>query len=136
MALFKRTAGRKKGDGKNTPESLDWKEKNRVLIETIHAGDIEGALLLGQEMVDYVDRVHRKDAKEKATTYNNMGMVFMMNRDYELADECFRDALAMRKRLFGADHNEVGVVLLNLAELYRRQASEILTANKVETFTR
>lgn len=132
MALFKRTSAREQADRK----VFDWKEKNRALIDTINSGDIAAALELGQKLVEHVDRVYRKDAKEKATTYNNMGMVFMMNRDYDLADECFHDALAMRKRLFGSDHNEVGVVLLNLAELYRRQASEILTTNKVETFTR
>ncbi|NOY67928.1 MAG: tetratricopeptide repeat protein [Deltaproteobacteria bacterium] len=126
MAFFKRK--------KNLPESaeLDWKEKNAALIEAINKADIETALALGQEMVDYVDRTMRRDNPKKATTYNNMGMVFMMNGDYELADECFRDALAMRKRIFGKDHNEIAVILLNMAELYRRQATGIMSQNRVE----
>jgi len=127
MAFFKRKAGEP-----DNPD-FDWKEKNAALIAAINGSDIETALALGQELVEYADRTFRKDTPQKATTYNNMGMVFMMSGDYELADECFRDALAMRKRIFGKDHNEVAVILLNMAELYRLQAREIMGKNRVET---
>ena len=126
MVFFKRKKGGQE------PADLDWKEKNAALIAAINKADIDSALSLGQEMVDYVDRAMRRDNPKKATTYNNMGMVFMMSGDYELADECFRDALAMRKRIFGKDHNEVAVIFLNMAELYRRQATEIMGKNRVE----
>lgn len=125
MALFPKTVSGKK--------ELHWEENNRKLIELIHSGDLAQAVIVGQQLVDDVDRVYRKDAKEKATTYNNMGMAFMLSGDYELAEQCFREALAMRIRLFGEQNNEVAVIMLNMAELYNRNAREIMAANRVST---
>lgn len=39
----------------------------------------------------------------------------------------------MRKRIFGENHNEVAVILLNLVQLYKVQAQEIMAVNWVET---
>jgi|GEM_PF-1856815 len=133
MAFFKRKSKNSKKEYAGSAPDFEWKEKNSELIAAINKPDLDKALALGQELVEYVDRVFRKDNPQKATTYNNMGMVFMMKGDYELAEECFRDALAMRKRIFGKDHNEVAVILLNMAELYRIQAREIMGKNRVET---
>jgi tetratricopeptide (TPR) repeat protein len=113
--------------------AYNWQEKNRQLVALINDRQLEEAIELGQEMLDYVDRKYRKDAKEKATTYNNVGMVFLLNRDFSLAEECFHNALAMRKRIFGDNHNEVAIILLNLVQLYRVQAEEIMLANRVQT---
>ena len=110
-----------------------WKEKNAELIDLINQGKVEEALDVGQAVVDYVDRTYRRDSREKATSYNNMGMAFLLNKDYELAEQCFREALDMRKRIFGDDHNEVAIVLLNLVQLYKAQAQEIFLANRLET---
>lgn len=114
-------------------QDIDWKENNGRLVALIRERKIEDAKALGQEMVDYVDRKYRKDDPEKATTYNNMGMVFMLARDYDLAETCFQEALAMRRRIFGREHNEVAVILLNLVQLYKVQAEAIMFLNRVET---
>jgi hypothetical protein len=84
-------------------------------------------------LLEYVDQTYRGDAEQKATTYNNMGMTFLLSKDYPLAEQCFRDALAMRKRIFGDRHNEVAVILLNLSQLYNIQAQEIMAQNRIET---
>jgi len=131
MALFTKSTKRGTTEKFDKKKRFNWEEENRHLIALIQSGDLEQALVAGQQMVDHVDQVYRKDSKEKATTYNNMGMVFMLSRDYELADQCFREALMMRIRLFGESNNEVAVVLLNMAELYSRQAREIMAANRV-----
>lgn len=114
-------------------QDVDWKENNGRLVALIRERKIEEAKALGQEMVDYVDRKYRKDHPEKATTYNNMGMVFMLARDYDLAETCFQEALTMRRRIFGREHNEVAVILLNLVQLYKVQAEAIMFLNRVET---
>jgi tetratricopeptide (TPR) repeat protein len=117
----------------NDSRDFNWQQKNGELVALINQNKIEDAVVLGQELVEYVDRAYRKDSKEKATTYNNMGMVFMLAKDYDLADKCFREALEMRKRIFGKDHNETAIILLNMVQLYKTQAQEILMANRVET---
>ena len=123
----------KKNFGAGPTRDFNWQQKNGELVALINQNKIEDAVVLGQELVEYVDRAYRKDSKEKATTYNNMGMVFMLAKDYDLADKCFREALEMRKRIFGKDHNETAIILLNMVQLYKTQAQEILMANRVET---
>jgi len=107
-------------------EGPDWEARNRDLVEVIRAGDLPRALEDGKKMVEYVDRKFPRDAPEKATTYNNMGMIFLMAKDFEMAGDAFQDALAIRRRLLGERHKEVALVLLNLMELYRLQAQDIL----------
>jgi tetratricopeptide (TPR) repeat protein len=126
--VFKKI-GRRTGSQK----AFDWSKKNAELVSLIHTGNVKEAMRLGQDLVEHVDRTYRKDSKEKATSYNNMGMVFMLVRDYPLAEKCFQEALEMRKRLFGENHNEVAIIFLNLSELYKREAEEIMAANRVET---
>jgi tetratricopeptide (TPR) repeat protein len=113
--------------------AAQWQAKNRELVAMIQGNRVEEAVALAEELVEYVDRKYRKDSKEKATAYNNLGMALMLNHDYSLADECFRSALEMRRRLFGEKHNEVALILLNLARLYQVQANEIMLENRVET---
>lgn len=113
-------------------QDFDWQENNARLVALIQERKIDEALALGQEMVDYVDKMYRKDHPEKATTYNNMGMVFLLARDYGLAETCFQEALAMRRRIFGREHNEVAVILLNLVQLYKVQAEAIMYLNRVQ----
>jgi tetratricopeptide (TPR) repeat protein len=123
----------KRSSGQDPKQKWNWQEKNTELVALIRSNRIDEAVELGQAIVEWVDRAYRKDAPEKATTYSNMGMAYMLIDDYELADKCFRESLEMRKRIFGNDHNEVGVILLNMVRLYKIQADRIFAANRVET---
>ena len=125
--------GQRLGSRRDRKKGFNWNEKNAALVSLINSGNVSEAVRVGQELVEYVDRTYRKDSTQKATTYNNMGMVFMLAQDYPLAEKCFKEALAMRKRIFGENHNEVAVILLNLAQLYKTEAQDILVANRLET---
>lgn len=118
---LKKTFGARKG-----AEKFDWQKENQALVALIRAGDTEKAMDAAQKLLDYVDRKFAKDAPEKATTYNNMGMVLMMQGDFDLAKDCFSEALDMRKRLFGPENREVALVMMNLSQLYKIQAQQIL----------
>ncbi|MEW5733927.1 MAG: tetratricopeptide repeat protein [Thermodesulfobacteriota bacterium] len=107
---------------------LDWQERNRALVAAIREGRAEEARDMAEALVAHVEERYTRDAPERATTYNNMGMVLLMEKDFELAEECFREAVAMRRRLFGAQHKEVALIYLNLIELYKHMAREILLA--------
>jgi tetratricopeptide (TPR) repeat protein len=110
-----------------------WQEENKILIGLMQSGKLEEAMEQAHKLLDYVDKKYgKKDHPERATTYNNMGMVLMMQKMYDLAEEALRDALGMRRRIFGPDHREVAVVLLNLVQLYKMQANDILTDARVE----
>jgi tetratricopeptide (TPR) repeat protein len=118
---------------KQEQEAAEWQTKNRELVALIQGRKVTEAVALAEQLVEYVDRKYRKDAREKATAHNNLGMALMLNHDYSLAEECFRSALEMRRRLFGDSHNEVALILLNMARLYQMQANEIMMENRVET---
>lgn len=126
---------RRKNAKKEDPEEIDWPTRNRELVALIRERKVAEAVELATQLAEYVDRKYNKDAKEKATAHNNLGMALMLNRDYDLAEECFRSALDMRRRLFGDVHDEVAVILVNLARLYQIQAEEIMRGNRVETRT-
>ena len=123
--------GKKLGLGRQTDKSVDWKMENTRLVSLIRDGNVEEAREAAQKLLEWVEKKFSKDAPEKATTYNNMGMVLMMDEDYDLADDCFREALAMRKRIYGPQHQEVALVLMNLIQLYKQQARDILVKTSV-----
>jgi tetratricopeptide (TPR) repeat protein len=123
----------KRRSAKQEEDAAQWQAKNRELVVLIRERKITEAVELAQQIVEYMDKKFRKDSREKATAHNNLGMALMLNKDYDLADECFRSALAMRRRIFGDSHNEVALVLLNLVRLYQIQAQEIMAENRVET---
>ncbi len=118
--------------GEGREEEFNWQEKNREFTALINARKIDAALVMGQELLDYVETKYKKDAPEKATTYNNMGMAFLLSKEYSLAEDCFHRALDMRRRLFGENHNEVAVILMNLVQLYTMEAREIVAVNRIE----
>jgi hypothetical protein len=43
--------------------------------------------------------------------------------------------VAICKWLFGDNHSEVALMMLNLSQLYKAQTQEIMAANRVETTT-
>ncbi len=110
-----------------------WKEKNSELITLINSGEMEKAAVLGQELLKFAEKNFQTDSRERATASNNMGMVFLLEKDYELAEKCFKEALKIRKRIFGSKHNEVAVIFMNLVQLYKAQADEIFLNNPVQT---
>lgn len=114
-------------------KDFDWEKKNNQLVALINEGRVAEAEDLGQELVDFVDKKYRRAHENKATSYNNMGMVFLLNHEYALSEKCFQEALKMRKQLLGDEHNDVALIYLNLMQLYKVQAQEILMVNRVET---
>ncbi len=116
-------------------KKIEWKEENQALVALIRAGKTDEAMDAGQKMMDFVDRKFSKDTPEKATTYNNMGMVLMMHGDHGLAEECFREALSMRQKIFGPENREVALVMMNMAQLYKIMAQQILALHHETTET-
>ena len=128
MGFFRRLFGR--GPTKDTDTT--WNEDNQRLIALIRERRIEDAAELGGDLVAFAEKYYPRESKERATSYNNMGLALMMAGDYALAEECFRDALGIRLALFGPEHNQVAVVFLNLAQLYKVQAQGILRKNPLK----
>ena len=118
--------GKKLGRGKKEDARALWHEKNQALIALLKENRAPEARDLAQEILELAEGRLSRSAPETATSYCNMGMLLLLDKDYELAEECFREALALRKKIFGPSHKEVAVIYMNLIELYKQMAQAIL----------
>jgi eukaryotic-like serine/threonine-protein kinase len=71
---------------------------------------------------------------ETATTYNNLGALYLKTREWAKADEAFRQAIAIRTSAFGADHPHTAQALRSRAEALGRlgrlsEAEQLLRAS-------
>jgi non-specific serine/threonine protein kinase/serine/threonine-protein kinase len=57
---------------------------------------------------------------ETATTYNNLGALYLKTQDWEKADEAFQQAIAIRLSLFGPGHPHTAQALRSRAEALGR----------------
>lgn len=51
-------------------------------------------------------------------TLNNLGAIYHAQGKYGMAEEAYNRALAIKEKLFGAEHTEVAVCLQNLAAVF------------------
>jgi serine/threonine protein kinase len=75
---------------------------------------------------------------ETATTYNNLGALYLKTRDWNKADAAFQQAIAIRTTAFGADHPHTAQAERSRAEALGRMGrlgeAERLLRNSVATY--
>jgi serine/threonine protein kinase len=75
---------------------------------------------------------------ETATTYNNLGALYLKTRDWNKADAAFQQAIAIRTSAFGADHPHTAQAERSRAEALGRMGrlgeAERLLRNSVATY--
>ncbi len=76
---------------------------------------------------------------ETATTYNNLGALYLKTQDWEKADAAFQHAIAIRLSVFGPDHPHTAQALRSRAEalgrLGRLSEAEQLLRESVASYT-
>ncbi|NEQ47561.1 MAG: tetratricopeptide repeat protein [Leptolyngbya sp. SIOISBB] len=77
---------------------------------------LESENLYGQLLLDYGELPNSEN--DIAITLNNMGLLFLKKSEHEKAEEHFRRAIEIWKKLFGNTHFYVGNGLKNLAMAY------------------
>ncbi|MBI5843686.1 MAG: tetratricopeptide repeat protein [Deltaproteobacteria bacterium] len=121
-----KSLGKKLGIKKKADVKALWREKNEALVAAMKEGRISDAREAAQELLELAESKLSRNDPETATSYCNMGMVLLVEKEHELAEECFREALALRRKIFGPDHKETALIYLNLIELYRQMAQAVL----------
>lgn len=121
-----RSIGKKLGLKKKSDIIALWREKNEALVAAMKEGRLEEARETAQELLEFAESKLSRNDPETATSYCNMGMVLLVEKEHLLAEECFREALALRRKIFGPDHKETALLYLNLIELYKQMAQAIL----------
>ena len=77
---------------------------------------------------------------EVATTFNNLGALYLKTQEWARADEAFRQSIAIRMNTIGADHPETAAAqhgrALALNKLERFDEAETLLRQSIATFGR
>jgi eukaryotic-like serine/threonine-protein kinase len=77
---------------------------------------------------------------EVATTFNNLGALYLKTQDWARADEAFQQSIAIRMNTIGADHPETAAAqhgrALALNKLERFDEAETLLRQSIATFSR
>jgi tetratricopeptide (TPR) repeat protein len=106
-------------------EKLDptWLEINQKMVEAFGEENLAKAKEYGEKAIEYLKKNNMNETLETATTLNNVGMVYYYSQDLPRAAGYMVQALALRRKLLGPDHMEVGATCRNLAEIYKSQAA-------------
>ncbi len=125
MAMSPATAPGAESDNGNATLDPEWSKKNQEVLSLIKEKKIDEALSAGRKMMSYLRRNQLLKGEEAATTFNNMGMIYLSKGQFDLAHQFLSKALQLRTELFGPQSIEVATVWLNLSQLYKLQAEHI-----------
>jgi len=91
---------------------------NAQVVAAFNQGRRDDALALARRALALAEQDH-PGAKRHATALNNLGSLLQARGDLAGAEPLYRDALAMRQRLFQGDHPDVALSLNNLGYLVK-----------------
>jgi tetratricopeptide (TPR) repeat protein len=103
----------------------EWSAQNQEVLSLIKEKKVDEALSAARKMMSYLRRNQLLKGQEAATTFNNMGMIYLSKGEFDLAHQFLSKALQLRTELFGPQSIEVATVWLNLSQLYKLQAEHI-----------
>ena len=110
----------------------EWTEQNRAVLSLIKEKKVDEALTEARKMMSYLRRNGLLKGQEAATTFNNMGMIYLSKGQFDMAHQHLSKALQLRTELFGPQSIEVATVWLNLSQLYKLQAEHIFKLHQKE----
>ena len=85
----------------------------------INAGQFQTALPVAEQAVTLAKQLFGTESAQSATAILNSGIVNYHLFNLALAESSYLQALALRERLFGADHESTHEIIYNLAGLYK-----------------
>ena len=99
---------------------------NAAGLKAYQAGKIDDAVRSVEEGLKIARRLFNpiefpNGHRDLATAMNNLGFLYKAQGKLAAAEPLYKDALAMKKRLFKGDHPDVATGLNNLASLYQAQ---------------
>jgi tetratricopeptide (TPR) repeat protein len=117
-----------KTDSQATPAVKNdevWNADNQALVALVKDKKNDEALAKAESMMFYLIGKNLMDGPEAATTYNNLGMIYVSTGKLDKGLESLTKALELRRKIFTDNSIEVAIVWQNLAELYKVQAQSI-----------
>ncbi len=99
------------------PMDAQWQKMNDEVIALIQKKDMDKALEKSQEIVKFLEDKGLGKGPEAATTFNNLGMIYLQKSNLGMASQYLTNALTLRTEIFGENHPDTAVVLKNLSYL-------------------
>jgi tetratricopeptide (TPR) repeat protein len=115
------------------PPDPEWMEQNQAVLSLIKEKKVDEALTEARKMMGYLRQNNLLKGQEAATTFNNLGMIYLSKGQFDMAHQYLSKALQLRTELFGPQSIEVATVWLNLSQLYKLQAEHIFKLHQKET---
>jgi tetratricopeptide (TPR) repeat protein len=120
----------KPATGARGPLDERWVKENQQIMELVKEKKLDEGIKVGLATLDYLKEAKLLDGQEAATTYNNVGMLYLMKGQFADSQVNLAKALNLRTRIFGDTSIEVATVWLNFSELYKKQAQYIFQLNQ------
>ena len=102
-----------------------WSKDNQALLTLVRGKKNDEALKKAQAMLDYLKGKNISGGAEAATTYNNLGMIYISMGQFDQALLSLQKTLELRTKIYGDRSLEVANSWNNLSELYKVQAQFI-----------
>lgn len=95
-----------------------WSAKNDAILTMISKKQFKKAADESERLLADLAKRKMQESYEASTTLNNLGIVYMYNKEVENAHAALVKSLAIRIKVLGKDDPETAAVWLNLAELH------------------
>ena len=70
--------------------------------------------------MEIYEKLFGREQELVSDTYNTLGVVYDIKKDYTKALSCYNDALAIRKKIFGEESSQVAESFFNIALVYNK----------------
>ncbi|XP_069504796.1 nephrocystin-3 [Ambystoma mexicanum] len=98
------------------------KRSLKIRQKTVHRkGSMYGFALLRRRALQLEELTLGKDTPDNARTLNELGVLYYLQNNLEVAEMFLKRSLEMRERLLGPDHTDCAQSLNNLAALYNER---------------
>lgn len=107
-----------------------WVRENQQIMELVKEKKLDEGIKVGLATLEYLKEAKLIEGQEAATTFNNVGMLYLMKGQFADSQVNLAKALNLRTRIYGDTSIEVATVWLNFSELYKKQAQYIFQVNQ------
>jgi tetratricopeptide (TPR) repeat protein len=104
-----------KNKGHYHKDTLETLQSLAVLLRDI--GELESAEILLSELIVKITAIHRKDSLEIASALSAKGVLLKLKQDIDGAKDCFNQALKIRQKMLGSEHELSQLVRQRLIDL-------------------
>lgn len=63
--------------------------------------------------------LYGKDSADTAASYNELGLLYMVQNDFEIALQYYKKSLEIRKKVLGVDHHDTAISYNNIGGIYQ-----------------